>query len=154
MTAKFLSVTHTQGSADAFVTTALPTGVGGSPRAALRVRAIQISWPAVAEVDSIYQAEIMRRLPTAIVGTADRRSMWVQTRQVAITTSGSWTQDAVEWTFYPRDFDLLIVEDPIYFSSDSNGTSATNAFGARIWYEPVNLTETEKLAALNESANA
>jgi hypothetical protein len=153
MTAKFISGSVTQGSADAFATASITTGIA-SVNLGLRIREIVVSWPSLVEVDANVQFEIMRRLPTAIVGVSDRRSVITQTRQIALTTSGLVVNDLITRIAYPKDLDLMIVEDPIYFSVDSNGTSLSNVIVCRIYYEEVRMTDVQKLSALQESANA
>lgn len=154
MSIKFLSGTVTQGSADAFATASVSTGLAGLNQG-YRVRGIEVQWPAtLIETDGFYQFEIARRQPTAILAVADRRSLYYQLLQIAITTSGSWVRDSVTRVWYPKDMELMIVEDPIYFSVDSNGTSASNGITCRIYYEEVRMTDLAKLAALQESTNA
>jgi hypothetical protein len=150
---KFLSGSVTQASADAFATAAIPTGIA-SVNLGLRVRAIEYGWGALVETDASYNFEICRRLPTALLGLADRRSLFQQNLQASITTSGAFVTEMIRRFLFPKDLDLMIVEDPIYFSIDSNGTSASNVAIARIYYEEVRLTDVQKLSALQESANA
>lgn len=153
MTAKFLSMSVTQGSADAFATASISTGIA-SVNLGLRVRAIEIYWPSPVEVDAEYDVEICRRLPTALLGMGDRRSLFFRTRHVKLTTSGIFVWNNVEYQPYPKDLELLVVEDPIYLSVDSTGTSASNQVTGRLYYEEVRLTDVQKLSALQESANA
>lgn len=151
---KFLSGTVTQGSADAFATASLATGLAGLNQG-YRVRRIELAWTAtLVETDAFYQAEISRRLPTAILALTDRRSLFYDILQVSVTTSGAWVRSNISRYDYPRDLDLMIVEDPLYISVDSNGTSAANPVTFRIYYEEVRMTDLAKLAALQESTNA
>lgn len=153
MTAKFLSGSVVQGSADAFATAAIATGIA-SVNLGLRVRRIEFSIPYPAEVDSSIDVEVTRRLPTAMLGLADRRSLIYRNYKMMLTTSGQVIWPQVIAHDFPKDFELLIVEDPIYLSVDSTGTSATSTLVARIYYEEVRLTDVQKLSALQESANA
>lgn len=153
MTAKFLSGSVVQGSNDAFATAAIATGIA-AVNLGLRVRGFEFSLPFAVETDSNIEMEVTRRLPTAMLGLADRRSMFYQKRHLIITTSGLAIYDQVTRYAVPKDLELLIVEDPIYLSIDTNGSSTTNTLVARIYYEEVRLTDVQKLSALQESANA
>lgn len=150
---KFLSGSVTQGSADAFATASIATGLANASLG-YRVRGIRFQYPSFVEADNFIQLQLVRRIPTAIVADTDRTLIWGNTRQFGITTSGVGYASMFDWFAFDRDLDLLIVEDPIYFSADSNGTSNADTFRVRVYYEEVRLSETAKLAALTESLNA
>lgn len=153
MSLKFLSATVTQGSADAFATVSMATGLANL-NAGFRVRAIDFQFPLLVGADCQVDLQLLRRVPTAIVAATDRTLIWSKQRVCELTTSGMIVYSLNDYTAFDRDMDLLIVEDPIYFSIDSNGTSATNNGRCRVYYEEVRLSETAKLAALTESLNA
>lgn len=153
MAIQWLSGSVTQGSADAFASAEVATGLS-TVNTGYRVREIWYFLPAFVEVDSDITMQWSRRSATALVSSTDRRLLHSATKQVAITTSGQFVQDRVLRFEFPKDLDLIIVEDPIYLLIDSTGTSLANILSARIYYEQVRLTETQKLAALSESANA
>lgn len=153
MALKFLSATLTQGSADAFTTVEIPTGLS-NVNLGYRVRLIECSLPLFVEVDSQIEIALVRRTPTATPGIGDRTLIWQSRWQIGLTTSGIYLASRWVKDFYPRDLEMLIVEDPIHLCIDSNGTSASNACGIRVWYEEVRLTELQKVTALSESLNA
>lgn len=150
---KFLSATVTQGSADAFATTSVATGLANASLG-YKVRGITYQCPAFVETDCDFQLQVVRRVPTAIVAITDRTLVHALDFNLIITTSGQQIYPRLREFWFDDNLDLLLVEDPIYFSIDSSGTSATNAARVRIYYEEVRLSETAKLAALTESLNA
>lgn len=153
MALKFLGGSVTQGSADAFATAEIATGLSNA-NLAYRVRGIVWNWASPVEVDAAYYAQLVRRTPAALVGLADRTLLWAQRWTRQITTSGTFLQAGFEFVSFPRDFDLIIVEDPIYLSIDSDTSGLANVLGVRIYYEEQRITELEKVRALAESLNA
>lgn len=150
---KFLSGTVTQGSADAFATAEIATGLANA-NLAYRIRGITLNWPSAVEVDADMQVQLARRTPAALLGLADRTLLWLRTRQTFLTTSGLIVVERVVEQLYPRDLDLLIVEDPIHICIDSTGTGVANTAVCRIYYEEARITPLEKVTALSESLNA
>jgi hypothetical protein len=150
---KFLSGTVTQGSADAFATAEMATGLANA-NLAYRVRGIIVHWPGTVEVDSDIQVQLCRRTPAALLGLADRTLLWLRQRQLIITTSGQTFYERVTSEFFSRDLDLLIVEDPVHISIDSTTTGLSNTAVMRVYYEEVKVTPLEKVTALSESLNA
>jgi len=150
---KFLSGSVTQGSADAFATAEIATGLANA-NLGYRVRGIQFSFPGPVEVDSDIVIQLARRTPTAALGFSDRTLLWSFARYVKLTTSGIFVYDnPVIWTI-PKDMELIIVEDPIHILVDSSSTGLANVASARVYYEEVKLTALEKVTALAESLNA
>lgn len=152
-TLKFLSGLVTQASNDAFVTGSMATGLANLSLG-YRVRRIEYQLPAPVEGDSDVEVQLVRRIPTAMVAITDRTLIHDYSAFVKVTTSGIFLYHGIVEVNYPNDFELLIVEDPIYFSLDTTGTSASNSARFRVYYEEVRLSETAKLAALTESLNA
>lgn len=150
---KFLSGAVTQGSADAFATASIATGLANLS-AGYRIRGITYDLPNPVEVDSNLQVQLVRRLPTALINLADRRLIDYYNRVTLITTSGIIQLGTVVEKWFPKDLELLIVEDPIYFSIDSATTSLSNVATVKVYYEDVRLSETAKLSQLAESLNA
>jgi len=150
---KFLSGSVTQGSADAFATAEIATGLANA-NLGYRVRGIQLSFPSPVEVDSDVVIQLARRTPTAALSFSDRTLLWSYSRFLRLTTSGLLVYDnPIIWNI-PKDMELIIVEDPIHILVDSSSTAAANAASARIYYEEVKLTALEKVTALAESLNA
>jgi hypothetical protein len=150
---KFLSGSVLQAAADAFATAELATGLANA-NLAYRIRGIVVAWPSPVEVDSDCAVQILRRTPSALVGLGDRTLIYAQQRLMRLTTSGIFEYDIFTETFYPKDLDFLIVEDPIFLSIDSSSTGAANSAAARIYYEEVRITALEKVTSLAESLNA
>lgn len=150
---KFLAATVTQASNDAFATAEMATGLANLSLG-YRVRGIVFQMPVLPEVDCDCDVQLVRRTPTALVNIADRTLIWSHNVIKQLTTSGTFIfSQFVSWIF-PKDLEMLIVEDPIFLSIDSTTTSASNTARVRVFYEEVKLSETAKLAALTESLNA
>lgn len=154
MAIKFLSTITTQGGADAFVQSEFPTGVNGLNQG-LRIRGFDIVMPSYAEVDSDYAIQFARRSGDgALMAYNDRRLIAQVIDVVKLTTSGLVIQERVKRFQIPRDFELIIVEDPCYILCDSSGSGSANAFSFRLYYELVKLSDLEKQTLLAESLNA
>jgi len=151
---KYLQAVATQGSADAFVEAEFQTGLSNVTRQAYRVRSIE--WllnQSLIGADCYIQAVLRRNSASAIGFTNPNAILGLFNRAVELTTSGMITQDL--WpniTLYPRDMDLLIVEESLYLDLDSNGTSLSNIIICRIGVELRNITENERLAIQAASA--
>jgi len=150
---KFLSGSVTQGSADAFATAEIATGLANA-NLGYRVRGIVLAWPGPVETDADYIIQLARRTPSAALSLTDRTLLWTATRYIKLTTSGIFTYENPSIWLFPKDLGLLIVEDPIHILIDSTGTSLSNAASCRIFYEEEKLTPLEKVSALAESLNA
>lgn len=153
MAIKFLSGLVTEGSADAFAIATLPTATAGL-NIGLQVRMIEVDVDVLPEVDAAIYLQIVRRTTTAVAHVTDRRLLWNYQVIRRLTTSGIIDQVSPIRTFYPKDFGLIIAEDPIYLVIDSDTTSSALSAYFRIYYDTVRLSDSEKNALLAESANA
>lgn len=150
-----LTFTAVQGSADAFVEVAVPTGlvsVGSGAKTGIRILEIAVEQSSFAEVDSSYEVAATRKTMAAMP-TSDEPSLLFKSRkQVSITTSGSIFIPDLVHRWQPQEAaNIIIVEANVYIQLDSTGSSLTNAIYGYLLGEYVTVTETERLQLVAQS---
>lgn len=149
---KWLVVSITQGSADAFVQTTITTGLLNTAKAAFRIRRIEMQFPSLTGgADMVHEFSITRKSLSAIPAITDHSVVTYQKRQLELTTSGMVAMDCVERQEFAKDEDLTIVEDPIYVQFDSAGTGAANTAYVRIGYEDRSISDVDRLSLIAAS---
>jgi len=154
MALKFLLLSATQGSADAFVEAEGSTGLSNVTRTAYRIRSIEWVLPILpGAADCFIQAVLRRNSAASISMSASNAVIAACQRAQELTTSGIGVQELFpNRQVYDRDMELLIVEESLFLDVDSNGTSASNAVLCRIGYETRTITENERLSVLSLTA--
>lgn len=148
MALRYLYGTVTQGSADAFATSSISTGLAGLTRQAMRIRELLVQWPvlSIASLNgSVVELALTRTVPTAIPTLASLGLIWFGSRISRFTTSGQAWGPLTERYTWAEDDENLVVEDAINLSIDSATTSGSNVALARIGFEIVNISELERL---------
>ena len=151
---KTLLATATQGSADAFVQASVVTGLQAIGDIGYKIRRVQFGLPAPVEVDSAVYVSVTQKSQTATPGINDRSLIAAIYRHVKLTTSGLIVYETAGPSNIFRwddDEDMIIATDPLYFQLDSDTTSAANAATLRIDYQEIRLTETQRLAIMNNA---
>lgn len=150
---RWLQQSIAQGSNDAFVEQEIITGLSNVTRSAYRIRRLEFLVPQLPGVDAANFQLALKRISTASMSLAVGNALIAGCmRGLDFTTSGTVTQDLVIVYTYPRDEELLIVEDTLYLTLDSNATSASNTASIRIGYEVRTITENERLTIQASSA--
>lgn len=150
--ARYLTITCTQGSADAFVQGSVDTGI--IPEQGLGLRVISIEFAIATAMAAV---------------SADFEIVWSLTRDTKIAPasyndddcilfdgiSGSLTTSGQIVLPYRRQYSpvegVFLVEPTIYGSLDSTATGLTMTGYWRIYYEEVAMTEVDILRVLNNS---
>lgn len=153
-----LTFTATEGSADAFVQEEIETGLqvanvtGVKTSTAYRIIEIVAKVTALPFVDGCYfDLTFTRQSKAATPTLADRTLIWAYSREVELATSGAFPQEQiVRWQPAPGT-NVLIVENPIYVQLDSGATSLSMSTTGYILYEPVTVSEVDRLALLSQS---
>lgn len=140
--------TVTQGSNDAFAEASIVTGLTNLARAAWRIELIQFERnKTLVNADGAnYQFCLARASKTAMPNITDRDVLFKWRTGVAFTTSGAQPQELIS-AFAPNS-ELLIVEDTIYFTIDSDSTSTTAVGYVSIEVTQKNISEAQRLAIL------
>lgn len=151
---KTLVASVTQASADAFVEGTIVTGLQAIGDIGYKIRRIVFSLPPPVEVDSAVYCSVTQRSQTATPNPNTRSWLAGITRFVKLTTSGILVYEGVgPGTIFTwdDDEDMIVATDPLYFQLDSDTTSAANNCTARIDYQEVRLSETQRLSIMNNA---
>jgi hypothetical protein len=148
-----LSVSVTQGGADAFVQASMQTGLEGQVRQAFKI--LQASWewtnnglPSSASPTNL-EIAISRRTKAAMPLISDNDVIYKWLMGWRVLTSGIAVYEGIQ-RWQPMG-DVFIVEDPVYIQVDSAATAQANNIVLRIDYDIVTLTELERLTLLTQS---
>jgi len=146
----YLLASATQGSADAFAQTTIPTGLNLIGNLAYKINCVRWFHTPLLAVDA--QAMIVtltRRSKTAIATWTDPDSILYIAKNVELATSGAFVDEYVG-TWIPES-DCYIVEDYLYLQIDSTATTAANTARIRIEYESVRVTDAERNSLLSRT---
>lgn len=152
MALAYLTGTVTQGSNDAFAQGEIATALSGVTNFAYRAREILVEYtgtPANAAFN--IEIAITRRSKTAMPVVTDRDVLLKWMLQSLFTTSGAHNFPRVNRFTFTEDDELLIVEDPLYVSIDSNAAVAAATANVRIGYERVSISAVDRLTLLTQS---
>lgn len=149
MALKYLQALATQGSADAFVEVEFQTGLSNVTRSAFRIRTLewQLGQALPSSADCMIQT-MLRRNSTAALSVSNPNAVIAYFQRASdLTTSGVGIQElGPNVIIYPRDLDLLIVEESLFLQVDSAATGLANVAWVRIGYEVRTITENERLS--------
>lgn len=152
MALKYLTATVTQGSNDAFAETEIPTGLAAVGNVAFRIRELVSEIPSLAATNAVeIEVALTRKTFAAMPSVTERTLLYKRKIRVSLTTSGTFLEECVDRVKYDADDNLLIVEDPIYLSVDSNATSASNSVRIRIGYEQIRISEVDRLQLIAQT---
>lgn len=149
---KFIYVSATQGSADAFVQAQFSTGLSGQTATVGKIREILWEMPNLGAVN-LASAEFSITTKTqAAMPTLLDKSIIIRSKvQVNFGTSGMAVYENVRRFTFQADDDLLFVSDPLYFQFDTNATAAVNTGYLRIGYTLEKISEVDRLTLLANS---
>jgi hypothetical protein len=150
--ARWLNISVTEGSADAFVEGSASTDIVPEDGLILRVTAIWVNfvtgWSALA-ADARADWSVTRDTKTAIADLSDPDSILCDGFGFAITTSGS---SVIPQTFRYDDLTgIYLVEPLVYFQLDGSATGITMQANCRIFYEEVRASEVDILRITTNS---
>lgn len=150
-----LTWTATQGSADAFIEVAIPTGlqsVGAGASTAIRIIELGIETAAMPEVDCNWEVAITRQSMAAIPNVSERSLLNKFKWQIALTTSGMiYVPDLVKRWQPAEAANVILVESSIYCQLDSAGTGASNGVTGYLLGEYIKVSESERLQLVAQS---
>lgn len=143
-----------QGSADAFATTELQTGISTAARYGWMIERVEfavsagfVAAPQTADVDLIMQI-VQGQTPVALL-PPDDMDLVCEWRNLIPGIAA-----AVDAYLFPGGFtwwapeNLVIVDPTLYLSIDSSASAVANTGYARIYYYPVELSELDILRML------
>jgi hypothetical protein len=155
-----ISVTVTQGGADAFVEAELATALTGIVDRAYRVNEIsyEVVTPASGNPFGVaatmdFELALSRRSKTAMpnINDADLIKKF-HVAEIVSTLAGFQPIIDVAPVWQPRaGQDILIVEDPLFVQLDSTATTATLAVILTLDYEVVSISQLDRLTLLTLS---
>jgi len=152
MALAYLTGSVTQGSNDAFAQAEIATALQGISRTAFRIRELLFEFPGLGNANAVnIELALTRRTKAAMPNVNDRDVIAKYRRQQVLLTSGLINYETAPRFTFTEDDELLIVEDPIYFSIDSNATGASNVAYVRIGYERTNISDVDRLTLLTQS---
>jgi len=141
-----LSITATQGSADAFVQGSVLTGL--QSRQAYNLRRIGVEFsPNLSRVDNAdLEVALTRRTKTAMPNISDVTVIFKCKFETNILTSGAlWFPD-IFW--FDMVQDVPIVEETLYMQLDSNATTLTHTAIMRLEVDDDTISDIERLTLL------
>lgn len=149
---RFLTITMTQGGADAFVQGTVDTGILASEGRGLQVVGMDFSLlesqgPLSADADISWS--LTRATKTAVVGLSDEDAIIFDRLSFALTTSGTYQVRGLYR--YEALAGIYIVEPTLYGQLDSTATGIVQTGYWRIYYQEVALSEVDILRILNNS---
>lgn len=151
----YLTAIVTQGSNDAFAETSVPTGLGAVGNQAFQVRELLFRMPGLPNVNACRVGlSLTRKSFSAEPNVTERTLIWKAERYVTFTTSGALYQDLIVRVQFDENDNLLLVEDPIYLSIDSDTTSAANVGRVRIGYISLAISEVDRLTLINNTLSS
>lgn len=150
--ARWLGLTATQGSADAFVEASVATDIVPEDGLILKVNKLEFqitnSLAALAADFHIFWS-LTRDTKTAVADLSDGDTIVSDAVVFALTTSGS---SVIPTRFeYNYSSGLYLVEPLTYLQLDSSSTGLSLVMDCRIYYEEVRATEVEILRIINNS---
>lgn len=144
--ANFLLWTCTQGSADAFVQTQIPTGLSTLNNFAYRIRCVEWQGSVLPGVDSNIVVSMSRRTKTATPSWTDPDTIFMHVESAELVTSGFVVQSGTR--IWEPNGEAYIVEDNVFCQLDSATTSASNFGSFRLSYDIIRITDAERSALL------
>ena len=149
---RFLTITMTQGSADAFIEGSADTGIVPEDGVALEIVRAEIAFSTVleavsADFDIIWT--LSRDTKVAVAGYGDNDSLLYDGISGSLTTSGQLLIPLRH--NYPDMSGVYLVENTVYGQLDSNATGLTLTARWRLWYREVAVSEIDILRILNNS---
>jgi len=150
--ARYLTISMTQGSADAFVQGTVDTGIIPEEGRGLKVVKAEffLSTPlqAVSADFDIFWS-LTRDTKLTVTGVTDDDSLLYDGWSGSLTTSGQILIPARRE--YSELEGIYLVEPTIYGQLDSTATGLTLSAQWRLWYQEVSLSEIDILRILNNS---
>jgi hypothetical protein len=147
--------TVTQGVADAFATASINTALSASLKSGLLIKNIFIEQvtdvPAAIAANMQYEYAIARTVKAVMPTILDNDLLWKYKVETSIITSGAVLIPSV--IQFAPNFDILLIESAITFMIDTTGTGVTNNAVVRIDCEAVTVTDSERIAILQNSIN-
>lgn len=151
--ARYLNITTTQGSADAFVQGSVDTGIIPADGMCKKVTAIELlftpNFLLSISADAFVKWSFTRDTKTAIAEYSDPDCMYGDGIEFTFLTSGAGVNRHNQMWIPPVG--LYLVEPTIYAQLDSNATGNVITANWRIHYEDVKLSEVEILRLLNNA---
>jgi hypothetical protein len=143
------SVTVTQGGADAFVNSAIQTGISTLGNFGWLLHRVDYTIRTAAagiqgvSADAEIQVQLCRKTQTAIIDFEDQDLLMDQQFALSLTTSGQvWIPESHVW--YPPD-NMVVVDPEISVSVDSDATGLTLVVDTRVYYFPVSMSQMDIL---------
>jgi hypothetical protein len=150
--ARYLTITMTQGSADAFVQGTVDTGIIPEQGLGLQVVAMELIFASALQgvsADFEMTWSLTRDTKLAVTAYSDQECILFDGQAGSLTTSG---QILVPYRFaYPAIEGIYLVEPTIYGQLDSSATGLTLTAYWRLYYQEVALSEVDILRVLNNS---
>lgn len=144
----------TQGSADAFAQGTIVTGLQAIGDIGFKLRRVSFRVPRLIGADSDFEVALTQKSFAAIPAFTERSLVAAIGGYMELTTSGMafvHVAGPIHTFYFDDDMDMVIATDPLYFQVDSTGTSAANTVYVRVDYQEVRLTETQRLAIMNNA---
>ena len=151
---QFVVASATQGSADAFVTTRIETGISTAARYAWMIDRVEFflalgSIDAWANADSSFEAQITQgSAPAAIVAATSTDFICCRRLYKAADGTPASAQFVAPDLTWSAPENLVVVDPSLNLNVDSTATAVANVVVARIWYWPVELSEMDILRML------
>jgi hypothetical protein len=143
----------TQGAADAFAVASLTTPIAGRTTAALLIRELVFDGiPPLSQANpTMFEFSLGRITVAASPNFATAKSViWREALQQVASAAGQASYPRTRRYKFTDEDRLLIVEDSLFLSVDSTGTSLASTLSVRIGYEEMSINEQERNAMLLE----
>jgi hypothetical protein len=151
--AKYFDSTVTQGAADAFIQTTIPTGIISSEGMILKLSMVEVKFPAstfsALAQDFWVGWSLTRDTKTTIVNYNDSDCLMAGGIEALLVTSG-YMLVPIDHQYAPPD-GIYVAEPNLYFQLDSTGTGLALTCYVRAHYTEVKATEVEILRLLNNA---
>lgn len=148
---QYVSASVTQGSADAFATTRIETGISTAAQYAWMLDRVEfylnpVAFAGTAGADSDIQIQLAQgAVPTAVLTPTDPNLICRSSFSIVAQGTPAALQmipGEFTWTA-PENF--VIVDPSIHLLVDSSATTLSNVVYTRIWYWPVQVSEMDLL---------
>lgn len=148
-----LIATLTQGSADAFVQASMNTGLSASSNTGYVIKQILMEFNDTLTSGGAPSRELAlsRASKAAMPTLADDDVIFKSKVAARLATSGAYIEDIAK--VYVPQYDIILIEDVIYWQFDSAATGVANTAIVRLVVEPVKVTTDERIAILQSRIN-
>lgn len=153
--AVILRTSVTQAGANGFIQGSLLTGLSTGGNDALLVKEVQIEFPSLMAAASAaaveYEAAVTRATKAAMANILDDDVAFKYKYSAPVNATGTFIEPGL--IRYNPVVDMVLIEDMVYFSFDTNNTTGTGTAIINLICVPATVTESEKVGILLSRLN-